>query len=345
MMDFYLTLKSHVASGIVRSADHPTLPLTIYNYSERCQYDRLWDDVALQCRGLVMCGDEIVARPFRKFFNDTEHADGEIPWHLPCEATEKLDGSLLIAFKFRGGWNAATRGSFTSEQAVEGGKILTQQDIIPQLDPAVTYLWEVIYPGNRIVVDYGARRECVLLAMIETATGHEVPLENAPRGVPVVRRLPPTANHRDLRSIIRDDEEGYVLRFDNGFRIKVKGARYMELHRAISGISSRMVWEYLSQGKPLDEVLSIVPDEFASWAKAEAATLRTAYELLLSRAMTARDFVLTMPTRKEQALSILANFRDVSGAAFTMLDGKDPSVALWKMVYPEFRRPRVMDEE
>src|SRR4051812_10416341 len=94
------TLAKHLADGNVREQTHPTLPLRILNYSAECQYEKRWDDVTLQCRGLVMHGDEIVARPFRKFFNESEHADGEIPWHLPSRITEKLDGSLLVWFCF-----------------------------------------------------------------------------------------------------------------------------------------------------------------------------------------------------------------------------------------------------
>jgi len=84
---------NYVTAGLVRKQSHPTLPLEIFNYAERVQYEKLWDDVTRQCRGLVMHGDKVVARPFAKFFNDTEHAPEEIPWHLSCEVTEKMDGS------------------------------------------------------------------------------------------------------------------------------------------------------------------------------------------------------------------------------------------------------------
>ena len=45
---------------------HPAFPLTIWNYTERVQYEGLWDNITLMCRGLVTDNyGNIVARPFR----------------------------------------------------------------------------------------------------------------------------------------------------------------------------------------------------------------------------------------------------------------------------------------
>ena len=55
-------LRQHVSAGIVNETAHPVLPLSIFNYSPRCQYEKLWDEVTLQCRGLVTCGATVVAR-------------------------------------------------------------------------------------------------------------------------------------------------------------------------------------------------------------------------------------------------------------------------------------------
>lgn len=336
------TLNRYVAEGLVREQKHPTLPLSIFNYAECVQYDKRWDEVTLQCRGLVMSGDRVVARPFRKFFNDTEHAEGEIPWHLPCEVTEKMDGSLLILFHFEGQWHTATRGSFVSEQAIIGHDILREHYGFIDLDPAITYLFEVIYPGNRIVVDYGNRRDIVLLAMVFTETGEEYPLSQLDgKDIHwcVVRSLPPTASAKDLRALIRDDQEGYVVRFANGFRVKVKGAKYLELHRIYSGISSRLVWEHLSQERPLAEMLAILPDEFADWVKAERNELLSQYDLLSHRVEQAYLDVRKLPTRKEQALVIFQEYDDISSAVFAALDNKPVAPVLWKRLYPEHRRP------
>jgi RNA ligase len=67
------TLNTYFEKGLVYKQTHPTLPLTIWNYSEKVQYENLWDEITLQTRGLVTDDKgNIVAKPFKKFFNIEE---------------------------------------------------------------------------------------------------------------------------------------------------------------------------------------------------------------------------------------------------------------------------------
>ena len=34
--------------------EHPTLPLILYNYTDKTQYERQWDDVTTIARGLIV---------------------------------------------------------------------------------------------------------------------------------------------------------------------------------------------------------------------------------------------------------------------------------------------------
>jgi putative RNA ligase len=70
------------------------------------------------------------------------------------------------------------------------------------------------------------------------------------------------------------------VRFANGFRVKVKGQRYMELHRIMTGVSTRTIREYLSEKKSFDDMLAIVPDEFAQWVRLETEAQLAAYKRL-----------------------------------------------------------------
>lgn len=47
------TLNEYKENGLLTNQSHPTLPLLIWNYSTKVQYEQLWDDVTLQCRALV----------------------------------------------------------------------------------------------------------------------------------------------------------------------------------------------------------------------------------------------------------------------------------------------------
>ena len=66
-------LNKYYEDGWLIKQTHPTLDLTIWNYSPKVQYEKLWDDITLQCRGLVTDNEgNVVARPFKKFFNIEE---------------------------------------------------------------------------------------------------------------------------------------------------------------------------------------------------------------------------------------------------------------------------------
>ena len=72
IMDLKL-LHKYESEGLLFSQKHPSLPLTIWNYSDKVQYEGLWDETLLQCRGLVTDDEgNVVARPFKKFFNMEE---------------------------------------------------------------------------------------------------------------------------------------------------------------------------------------------------------------------------------------------------------------------------------
>jgi ribosomal protein L10 len=165
-------LNKYFEEGLVYKQVHPTLPLTIWNYSEKVQYEGLFDDVTLQTRGLVTDDKgNVVARPFRKFFNIEEER------HTPTsefDVYEKMDGSLGILFNYEGQWVMATRGSFASDQSLKGFFMLQKYDF-KKLHKDYTYLFEIIYDDNRIVVKYDYE-DLVLLGMINTETGYEVDL-------------------------------------------------------------------------------------------------------------------------------------------------------------------------
>ena len=176
----YKDIKPYIESGLVN--EQVLGDLRIFNYSKVCQFDRKWDDVTIQCRGLIMRGDEIVARPFRKFFNLGEVEETKIE-NLPAEmpqVTEKFDGSLgILYFQPDGRPAIATRGSFTSDQALRATEMLRNMPPFwNNIDLNLTYLFEILYPENRVVVNYGNREELVLIGLVNRTTGEEcTPLE------------------------------------------------------------------------------------------------------------------------------------------------------------------------
>lgn len=233
-----------IDEGYVRRQTHPTLPLAILNYTERAAYDRVWNDVTRQCRGLILDDDGVVvARPFPKFFNYGEPDAPDLDLDAAAVVTDKLDGSLGILYPDGEGYAVATRGSFTSDQAIHATGVWRDRYNGWAPNPSLTYLFEIIYPENRIVVDYSGVDDLVLLAAIETASGRPSlrPVWPGPRVVEF--------HYRSLAEAVKAEPrpgmEGLVVYLpDVDARVKLKQAEYVALHRILTGTNARNVWEY-----------------------------------------------------------------------------------------------------
>jgi ATP-dependent RNA circularization protein (DNA/RNA ligase family) len=283
------TLHKYKEDGLLRSQTHPILPLTIWNYTEKVQYEKLWDEVTIACRGLITENNtgKIIVRPFPKFFNYEEVVGkGVIPTKGDyVYIQEKMDGSLGILFCYEGEWVMATRGSFTSDQSIRGMEILKQK--YPVFDRAwmkeYAYLVEIIYKENQIVVDYNGKDKITFLSVVlnegydcwkptdETelhwTTACSIFAGNGIKKSDIVK----TEQHfnfsdelyKSLKEKNETNKEGFVLRyFPGNFRMKIKFEEYVRLHKLMTEISTKSIWEALKNGDDILELLKDVPDEF-----------------------------------------------------------------------------------
>lgn len=323
---------------------HPTLPLFIHNYTHKAQFDRVWNNETLQCRGLITDTDwNIVSRPFRKFFNLGELGE-DVNLEGDFTVTEKMDGSLGVSyFDTSIGWAIATRGSFVSDQAYKANELLEKQyaDFANMMNPVNTYLFEIIYPQNRIVVDYGTEEKLVLLAVIDTKSGEEFSYEEleAFRGyIPLVKKFNGITDFSKIEQ--RPNSEGYVVHFPaTGLRFKVKFEEYVRLHKIITGVNAKRVWEFLKDGQALDPLLERVPDEFYQWITNTKDRLVKEYETREDTAFQVFKDAHLLETRKDQAVFILKQKEAIPGVVFNMLDGKPYDQIIWKDIEPPFEAP------
>ncbi len=321
---------------------HPEADLFIYNYTQSAQYEALWNETTLMCRGLILNKNgEIVARPFAKFFNWEELKTAQIP-NESFEVYEKMDGSLGILYWLNDVPYIATRGSFTSEQAIIGTEILHSKyaDSFQYFDRSKTYLFEIIYPENRIVLDYGNERKLVLLAIIDTKTGDETNVEtwhalSPPHALslPIVKKYDGFNDFNELKKINATNKEGFVIKFKNGFRFKIKFEEYIRLHRILTNVSNKDIWECLAENKPFDEFLKDVPDEFYDWVKATKLFLEADYKAIEEECKAnLKDF----GDRRKTAEYLLS--KPHHGVLFKMLDGQKYEHIIWKIVKPSFEK-------
>jgi RNA ligase len=333
-----------INDGYILVNQHPTLPLRILNYSRKAQFEKLWNEYTLMCRGMVIDDEyNIIARPFAKFFNYEEHKPEEIP-NTNFEVYDKMDGSLGIIFNYADEWHVATRGSFVSDQAIKGRSMLNNYNI-EGLNPEMTYLVEIIYPENRIVVDYNGEEKLVLLAVVDVETGYDMPYSvmKYHTGIreinfPLVKHYDGVNDIKELKARNITNQEGYVLRYDNGFRMKVKFEDYCRLHAIITNVSTKDIWEFLRDGKDINELLDRTPDEFDDWVRKQVQLLRNEYLSLESQAdlIFSKIFVEGM-TKKDFALKALQE--DYSAILFKMFEGKPYDNLIWKMIEPEYSKP------
>jgi len=344
-----ITLEKYYKDGLLHKQIHPIKDLTIWNYSPKVQYERLWDDITIQCRGLVTNSKgDIVARPFKKFFNYEEHKPEDIP-NEHYEVFEKMDGSLGILFYYENEWIMATRGSFTSSQAIKGKEILDRHDISAWKKDN-TYLFEIIYPENRIVVDYKGEEKLVVIGGFHTETGEEIPNSSLfwtqDSGFEIALLWKTwDEDWETLQKEISKQNEGYVVRFKSGFRMKIKGEEYKRLHKLLTGISSRDIWNYVKDNISLDDIIKDVPDEFYDWVKETALELRDKFQKidfdyrLIFKNITENNNILDKKTFAQYAISY-----NYSAILFSMYDKKPYNHIIWKLIYPEYTKPFKKDE-
>jgi RNA ligase len=245
----------------------------------------------------------------------------------------------------------ATRGSFTSDQAVKGMEMLSNYDY-NKLHKDYTYLFEIIYPENRIVCSYDFE-DVVLLGVINTEHGYEVDLhgeldmriQNLVKniGLNIVKRYNGISDYSVLKQMVRDDAEGFVVRFSNGDRMKVKGAEYIRLHKIMTGLSTTSVWECLSKGDDLLTIIKDVPDEFYNKVSSYSEELITSYNNIKTKCLGLYSEYRygnedLEPTRREYVDFVLTHPKELQGVLFNMWDGKTYDHIIWKQLKPEFMK-------
>lgn len=329
------TMRSYEKKGKLKSSSHPFHNLSIWNYQEVVHYKDSWDMITLSARALVVESDtgKIIGRALPKFFNHGENK------HKPTEnfrIFNKMDGSLFILFFYRGEWVTASRGSFISEQAVEGRKIL--EELYPRYTELIqnfTYVFELIYPENRIVVNYGDERKLIYLTSFNT-TGNENMMVDCMKelGFEVVREFDFNDKTLDeLADLNISNSEGFVVLYDNGDRVKVKFEDYLKLHRTATNFSNKIIFEKYSSGLSLDECLVDVPDEFNEWLRGGFKDLDDkkieleleARELFESiKNLDRKDFYAKIDNHHlKKVINALYNNKDIVPVLKTLISSKD----------------------
>lgn len=321
--------------------------MVLYVYTERCNFDRAWNETTRQARGIIFNADtgDVLARPFKKFFNLNEVPETRLE-NLPDEPYEcfdKMDGSLGIIFHNGDKWTVATKGSFESDQALKAQEMLESYGI-SEVNTDWTLLVEIIYPENRftsgarLVCDYGEEQGLFLLAVMDRESQIEMPwwqVLNLSQiiGMPRTKKYTHTIDEMiELQKTLPAEREGFVVKFESGLRVKIKGEEYLKIHRALNNISPLFFWENMNEGKVDKTIIEAVPEEFRDEAEALAEKLENRYKSIHTKILIELDYMHQCgvprwqakdPDFRKQVGLYLSRYKPIYQAAFfSIIDDK-----------------------
>lgn len=325
-----------LVNGHIRRQVHPFENLAVVYYTETAAFDRVWNDATLNCRGLIYNYDtnEVVARPFSKFFNHNQPEAPSISLDEPVTVSDKMDGSLGILYRQSSGeWRIATKGSFTSDQAIHGSTILNTKYESWEPVEGFTYLFEIVYPDNRIVCNYGDIDDLILLGAIEINSGLIFGPDASDWPGPRAEVFSANTYAEALAMPPRKGKEGVVVRtLDDDRMVKIKQEDYCRIHALISNLSSYSIWNNLMEGKTVEEIVEVLPDEFHEWTSGVAQKIIEAKNNYIDQATFEFENIEWAETRKEFAM--LASKSSYRSALFNLYDDKSIEEQAWKNVKP-----------
>ncbi len=207
-MDLEL-LRRMIAEKAITVTEHSKDPsLKIMVYSKVTQLTGRWNAATRAARGLIVRSEQadlsdavVVARPWEKFFTLSHHESG---WHMgdeenetavgnalelidfqaPAYVADKVDGSLGILYRSPNGYPAvATKGTFEGDVARRftiflqtNRREMRAADRLLDEHPEYTFLFEMVSPYNRIVLNY-SQEELIFLGAVRKSDGLSVPPE------------------------------------------------------------------------------------------------------------------------------------------------------------------------
>ncbi|MXZ58151.1 MAG: hypothetical protein F4Z16_06675 [Rhodothermaceae bacterium] len=345
----------------VRRKNHPQFPdLAIYKY--RAGYDFFADDpdtdIVAQCRGLVFDHrtDKIMANPPPKFFNHFNHPIGKLEELFKKSfyvVTEKLDGSCILLWNYRDVWHFSSLFSFESAQAQRALEIFEANYRYSSLCPYRTYVFEVIYPDNQVVINYRTDSRLVYLLSRHTRDGFEC--DDPPSDFDTPKNYTDMGLPQLKREVLSGAAmEGFVVTFfpgevvhDQGhvdvLRIKYKTRWYFERAKLVARIKRDGLVKALFHYYLAKQQVPFIDSAAQSRVDFVEASVNRLCSAVTNAAMNLYgvDYKRRrwLRTRKQQAKEILSLNVPVplKSALFAALDRKEETVRfqVWKTLVNE----------
>lgn len=333
-------LNKLINEGYISSVKHPSEDLWLLCYTKSCQFEKVWNELTTTCRGLIIDSEyNIIQRPFKKFFNYEELTNkSEIP-NLPFKVYEKVDGSLGILYWVKDVPYMCTKGSWISDQGVHATNLLhtKYKDTWNRLDKSKTYLFEIIYPEDRHVVNYQKFDDIILLAIFDTETGKEFDIYDYSDIFTCVKQYEGIKDWKTIRDEFDgENREGFVIRFSNGYRLKLKYESYFRLHFLKSYLTEKYILEICTAGQDEDEqtneLIQQLVEEDQIYYHSTIKKFKDQYNQILTECQRVVDQYKDL-SQKDVAVIFLKH--KYSGVLFGLRNNKKVDNIIWKYIKKE----------
>lgn len=238
--------------------------------------NRLTASMRRECRGLIFDKDgNIISRPYHKFFNLGEREDhlmSNIDFSRPHVILEKLDGSMIRPIRINGHWRLATKMGVT-EVSMKAETYLAKSGLYQDynrffdalFEAGKTPIFEFCSNSQRIVLDYPEDR-LVLTAIRDNEHGtyasyNELQLHAMVHGFEVVKAVEGTVENMLDLAKTSEEEEGWIVRFDDGDMVKIKCEWYVLCHRSKDLITREKNVVEMIINEAVDDVLPLLIEE------------------------------------------------------------------------------------
>ncbi len=253
--NWYSILKSPPYNLFI-STDGGELWLFKYNQIE----SDMSNEIVQECRGIILSKKNnewtIVCKPFTKFFNYGEPLAFDID--INCSIVyEKVDGSLLKMYYYNNEWIVATNGTINSKYCETRIPEKTFYDLFidvvgddgfeqmkNRMNKNDVYLFELVHPLSRIVVDYKDKKELVFIGHRYSNGIEHIPTADIFDGLDFIRlpkiyerpqKIEELIEIADNLNVTGVDFEGFVVTQVNEYndvvgRVKVKSPKYLKYH-------------------------------------------------------------------------------------------------------------------
>lgn len=228
--------------------------------------------------------------------------------------SEKFDGSFGVGFLWQGNIVVCSRRRMTSEQAVWATAWAERHLDPTSMDEGWTYLFEILYPGSRVVTSYLYEGLVLLSATdpvgTEVGVGERVEIACA-MGIPHAAQLACFEGELNTVCALTESEpsEGWVVQKEDGTRYKVVHERWQRSWVSMQQIQPLLVWEAARFSKPRTTLPSHGQLELDAMCRAmQQGSLHLQRALL--RMFSARQFKSLIPSVEASRLKVTDGAHD-----------------------------------